>query len=44
MTYRDYLMLETLATEWETEQTAPLFTDERGLGDDQWTIKISKQS
>ncbi len=41
--FRDYLMTETLALEWETGQDTPLFSDERQLGDDSWTIEITKK-
>ncbi len=40
--YRDYLMAETLATEWQVGQPAPLFTEQRTLDEERWTIEISK--
>ncbi len=40
--YRDFLMAETLALEWKTKQTKPLFSAERSLDDEIWSIEISK--
>ena len=40
--HRDYLMAETLATEWLVGQQAPLFDEERGLAKEQWRIEITK--
>ena len=40
--HRDYVMAETLATDWKVGQTAALFTLDRELGDDRWTIEISR--
>ena len=40
--HRDYLMAETLAIEWATDQPEALFRDSRMLGEEQWTIEISK--
>ena len=40
--YRDYLMAETLAAEWRTDQSQPLFSDTRSLAEEQWRIEISK--
>jgi len=40
--YRDYLMTETLAVEWRTDQANPLYTEERTLDDDRWTIQITR--
>jgi isoleucyl-tRNA synthetase len=40
--HRDYLMAETLATEWLVGQQAPLFDEERGLEEEQWRIEITK--
>ncbi len=42
--HRDYLMTETLAIQWETDQAEPLFTDEKSLGDDSWRIELRKSS
>jgi isoleucyl-tRNA synthetase len=41
--HRDYLMNETLATEWRIDQDAPLYRDERQLGDSHWRIEFSKR-
>lgn len=41
--YRDYLMSETLATEWQLGQENPLFRDSRTLDNEQWTIEIAKK-
>ena len=40
--HRDYVMNETLATSWEVGQSNPLFSEERELGEDHWTIEISR--
>ncbi|MGB5579344.1 MAG: isoleucine--tRNA ligase [Woeseia sp.] len=40
--HRDYLMQETLASEWRCDQTAPLFSAERSLEELAWTIEITK--
>ncbi|MDH5308897.1 MAG: isoleucine--tRNA ligase [Gammaproteobacteria bacterium] len=40
--YREYLMAETLALEWRTGQADPLYTDERTLDEDRWSIEISR--
>jgi isoleucyl-tRNA synthetase len=40
--YRDYLMTETLATDWLTGQGSPLYQEERKLDDENWTIEISR--
>jgi len=40
--HRDYVMAETLATEWQTGQPEPLFSAERTLGDESWTLEFSK--
>ena len=40
--YRDYIMSETLATEWQVGQEEPLFCDSRTLDDEKWTIEIRK--
>ncbi|MDJ0759335.1 MAG: isoleucine--tRNA ligase [Woeseiaceae bacterium] len=40
--HRDYLMTETLAVNWETGQSTPLFTDEKTLAEDSWRIELRK--
>jgi isoleucyl-tRNA synthetase len=40
--YRDYLMTETLASDWQPEQSDPDFEDSRQLDADAWTIRIKK--
>ncbi|MGB5347423.1 MAG: isoleucine--tRNA ligase [Woeseia sp.] len=40
--HRDYLMQETLASEWQLGQVSPLFAGERALEDLTWMIEISK--
>jgi isoleucyl-tRNA synthetase len=40
--HRDYVMNETLATAWEVGQSNPLYSEQRELGDDHWTIEISR--
>ena len=40
--FKDYLMAETLATEWQTGQNRPLHKDSGSLDDEQWTIEISR--
>ncbi len=40
--HRDYLMSETLATEWSVGQSDPLFSIKRDVDDNNWTIEISK--
>ena len=39
--HRDYLMAETLATEWQVDQPEPRFSEERNLDDEIWRIEIS---
>jgi isoleucyl-tRNA synthetase len=41
-TYRDFLMTETLALEWQVGQADPLFTEARSLDEEKWSIEISK--
>jgi isoleucyl-tRNA synthetase len=41
-THRGYVMAETLATQWETAQAAPLHTARRELGDEHWTLEFRK--
>ncbi|MDH3955021.1 MAG: DUF5915 domain-containing protein, partial [Gammaproteobacteria bacterium] len=40
--HRDYIMSETLATNWETGQAQPLHSDRRDLGDEHWTLEFRK--
>ena len=40
--FRDYLMAETLAAEWSTDQTQALYRDSRSLDDEEWRIEFSK--
>ena len=40
--HRDYVMAETLAVEWSVGQAESLFSSDKDLGDEQWTIEISK--
>ncbi len=40
--YRDYLMSETLAAEWQVGQKDPRFLEKRTLDDEKWTIEITK--
>ena len=40
--YREYLMSETLATEWQIGQKNPRFLEKRTLDDEEWTIEIEK--
>ncbi len=40
--HRDYLMNETLATDWQVKQADAGFTDHRKLGDESWTIEITR--
>jgi isoleucyl-tRNA synthetase len=40
--FRDYLMSETLAVDWMTGQSDPLFRDRRSLDEHDWTIEISR--
>ncbi len=40
--FKDYLMSETLATEWRVGQDEALFSDKRKLDKEAWTIEITK--
>jgi isoleucyl-tRNA synthetase len=40
--YRDYLMSETLATDWQVAQSGPLYSAEKTLDQEHWLIEISK--
>ena len=39
--HRDYVMSETLATSWKVGQADALFSEQRELGEDCWTIEIT---
>ena len=39
--HRDYLMAETLATDWSLNQATPRHRDERASGEERWTIEFS---
>ena len=41
--HRDYVMNETLATDWAVGQADPLFSIERDLGDEHWAVEFSKK-
>jgi isoleucyl-tRNA synthetase len=41
LVYREFLMSETLAEEWKTDQTDPLSREERSLDAENWVIEIS---
>jgi isoleucyl-tRNA synthetase len=38
--HRDYLMNETLATNWQVDQANPRYTADKTMGDEHWTIEI----
>jgi isoleucyl-tRNA synthetase len=40
--HRDYIMAETLATEWSVGRPKPLFSIERELGAEKWTVEFDK--
>jgi len=40
--HRDYIMNETLATAWEVNQPNVLYKDKKDLGEDSWTIEITR--
>ena len=40
--HREYVMNETLATDWEVGQADPLYSADRKLGDEHWTIEFRK--
>ncbi len=40
--YRDFLLTETLATEWVVGQDDPQYSEERSLDTEQWRIEITK--
>ena len=41
--HREYLMAETLATEWAVSQADPLYSAERELGEERWTIEFARK-
>jgi len=41
LAHRDYLMHETLASDWQVGQSSPLFTAEREMDALTWTIELS---
>ncbi len=40
--HREYLMAETLATQWAVGQANPLYSAERELGEEHWTIEFAR--
>ena len=40
--YRDYIMLETLATKWQVGQADPIHKADKALGTEHWAIEISR--
>ena len=40
--HRHYIMSETLTTNWEVGQADALFTEQRELGEESWTIELRK--
>jgi isoleucyl-tRNA synthetase len=42
LSHRDYVMVETLATDWTIDQVEPLFAIQRELGEEKWTVEFSK--
>jgi isoleucyl-tRNA synthetase len=40
--HRNYVMAETLAVEWSTDQPEALYSGTRELGDEQWTLEFRK--
>ena len=40
--HRDYVMSETLATDWKTGQKKPLYKDSRELGEEHWRLEFTK--
>ena len=40
--HRDYVMNETLATEWQVGQADALYTDRRTLGEESWTLEFRR--
>ena len=42
LSHRDYVMTETLATDWSVGQSEPMFSIEREVGEQKWFIELSK--
>ncbi len=42
LAHKEYVMNETLATAWEVAQSNPLYSGDRDLGDEHWTIEFHK--
>jgi len=42
LVHRGYVMAETLATDWAVNQQRPLYSGDRDVGDEHWTIEFSK--
>jgi len=40
--HRDYVMTETLATEWQTNQANPIYSADRELADESWKLEFAK--
>ena len=40
--YRDLIMSETLAVQWEVNQKNSIFVEEKALEKERWTIEISQ--
>ncbi len=40
--HRDYVMTETLATDWKTDQANPIYSGDRELGDESWKLEFGK--
>ena len=40
--HREYLMAETLATDWQVGQATPLFSEQRSIDEQNWTIEITR--
>ncbi len=40
--HRDYVMTETLATDWKTDQANPIYSADRELGDERWRLEFAK--
>ena len=40
--HRDYLMAETLASDWDPDLDAPLYEEDKQLGDESWRIVFTK--
>ena len=40
--HRRYIMNETLAVEWEVGQADAIYTDERAMGSESWTLEFRK--